>query len=743
MRTGKRYKRCLPAVVAVATGLLLQASVARDSGRKPQQSPLPVPLLERDEVRFVTLDVAVEEKARKGWRPARDLLPDQIAVSLGGRRMDLEVFENWCRPAAGAVQRTADSSSQDGTQGVPASDAEIANHSGEPGPPPEPRGATLPLRYILYFDLTHLKMESFHGSLKAARKWAQDTIQPADEVMIVTGGMGLQLVRPLAPAAGGILDDLDALPALFQATDMWGELESSRIREVSAEPGLGPIYAAMDFNRARRAVRNLEALMGLFDDVEGTKNLVFFQHTVRLYPGSEYPGVTETTEIYLYLDRLAQAANERNVKIYPVDARGLARGDVDGALTMLASETGGQWLTGTNDLGLVFDRVARDGSCFYRLGFRIRPRHTGRTRGIFVRVLAEGRYRVRHRQTLRDTTREQEDMERLRAAMLVPATAAAFSMNVTAVPMYQSAERMRVRIQVSVAVKELLALSVGAGARQAQVAMGGTVIPLEERATGTNSPVRWIWQDAAQDVESWSFARQAAVRFPAPSDAGDQGEVLLTQEVEVPVGAYRLVAVVQDRLARGIAAEVADFGMAPGGQALGTIRLMGVDPNTVMVAPELPPGAAAFRRRVRRGHITAAYPSLDERARVRSTLLAGQPGQLVFGICDPGAERPGRTKQDADSVEFEGWQLTRTLRCSGEQLALPVKDDPPPPPSPGESCVVVADALPGGLLPGDCQYEVSLHRPGGELEVRRLGFRIDAREIPVTPLQGASASPDL
>ena len=97
MRTVKRYKRCLPAVVAVATGLLLQASAARDSGRKPQQSPLPVPLLERDEVRFVTLDVAVEEKARKGWRPARDLLPDQIAVSLGGRRMDLEVFENWCR----------------------------------------------------------------------------------------------------------------------------------------------------------------------------------------------------------------------------------------------------------------------------------------------------------------------------------------------------------------------------------------------------------------------------------------------------------------------------------------------------------------------------------------------------------------------------------------------------------------------------------------------------------------------
>ena len=57
-----------------------------------QQEPVPVPYVEREEVRFVFLDIVVQEKATDrswdGWRTARDLTEDQITVLVGRREME-------------------------------------------------------------------------------------------------------------------------------------------------------------------------------------------------------------------------------------------------------------------------------------------------------------------------------------------------------------------------------------------------------------------------------------------------------------------------------------------------------------------------------------------------------------------------------------------------------------------------------------------------------------------------------
>lgn len=711
-------RKCrLLAFAVAATGLAVQLVPAQES--RTQDAPLSSPLLERAEVRFVTLDVIVEERGKRGWRPDRDLRKNQMVVAVGGRHMELEVFENWCRPEPAAP------ASETSTPDASSPPLNVADVRPEPasGGGPIPPTETTPLRYILYFDLTHLKVESFHLSLKAAKRWIQETILPGDEVMIVAGGTMLRIVRPLAPASSGILEDLQLMETIFQGTDMWAEWEGDsnfgRIREVLDTPGMAPIYAAMDFNRTKRSLQNLEVLMGLFDNVEGTKNLVFFQHTIRLLPGTEYPGVRDSSDVYMFLDRVARAANERNVKLYPVDGRGLARGPINDALTMLASETGGRWLTGTNDLGLVFDRVGADVSCFYRVGFRVPSSHEGDIRKILVRIEGKGRYRVRHRRTLRDTTREQEDMDRLRAAMLLPDTATAFPVTVTAMPLYRSKKRGRVRVQVSVARNKLLSLPAGepgAEVRQVHIAMGGTVVPLDERASDTAQAAGWTWQGASEGREPWSFARQATVSLPASMESDDERdvEVLLTQEIDVPVGGYRLVAVVQDRLTRSVAADVIDFWIAPGQRALGVIGLMVLDPHAAIVTPEMPPGKRAVRRQTKKGRIIAVSPSLDARARTRSTLVVGEQGQLVYGLCDTSAE----------AADFDGWKLTRTLVCREGQLEVPMNGVLAPEPAPGARCVLVADALPGLIPPGECRYEVTLDRPGGERDVRRLSFRI-------------------
>ena len=80
--------------------------------------------------------------------------------------------------------------------------------------------------------------------------------------------------------------------------------------------------------------------------------------SVRQLPGEIYPmvDIDRLTGVTPFLQDLATAANERNVRIYPVHASGMSAGrvpDSNDALFMLASETGGQYIHGTNRITTV------------------------------------------------------------------------------------------------------------------------------------------------------------------------------------------------------------------------------------------------------------------------------------------------------------------------------------------------------------------------------------------------------
>src|SRR5262249_38132853 len=153
--------------------------------------------------------------------------------------------------------------------------------------------------------------------------------------------------------------------------------------------------------------------------------LIFVSETLRMVPGSQYfgdpeelqggfstmSGVGVFNDISTELTRAVEAASDKNVRIYTVYAGGL-NPDVDttNPLVMLASETGGVAVHGTNRLGMVFERAEEDLSCSYRIGFRIPVAHSGKVLPITVRVGNEGRgYRVRYRRTLSDPTRGEEE----------------------------------------------------------------------------------------------------------------------------------------------------------------------------------------------------------------------------------------------------------------------------------------------------------------------------------------------
>ena len=462
MRNSSHRSRGRAARPAAILALLLAClpSGLVDAGPSAQEARDAIPslLVEREEVRFVTLDLVPHVKRRGRWEPARDLRAGQLEVLVAGRPMELELFENWCRPG-GTAEPPPETTAPDSSPAKPTPEEPVPAKR-EPllptrervkpdaDPPSEP-GLRPPTQYVLYFDFTHLKQTGHGLSFEAAEKWVDEFARPDDGVMIVTGGRGLKIIRPMKPTTSGLRDDLQVARQEFAHTDRWADFEGEIIgRDASGKPyavggrsaeilgqmtpGAPPTaaealangYAAVDFSRTKRSLKNLEQLMTLFDSIEGTKNLVFFQETVRMWPGIQYPMSYDHSNVEPFIRNLATAANERNVRVYPVYAGGMkarvGTDRVDNALTLLASETGGRWTDGTNDLTVAFERVAEDDACFYRLGFRARARFSGGIERVTVKIGDNRGYRLRYRSTLADPTREERDADQVRAALLDP-----------------------------------------------------------------------------------------------------------------------------------------------------------------------------------------------------------------------------------------------------------------------------------------------------------------------------------
>jgi VWFA-related protein len=675
-----------------------------------QDVPLDSPLIERERVLYISLDVVIHEQRRGRWVPAHGIRAEDLKVLVSGHAVELDAFEDWCPAATGETpeQETARS-------------AEAL--AGEPDAPP--------VSYILYFDLGHLNVAGYNMALDAAEDWAHRVPRPEDRVMIITSGLGMRIVRPLVPAGDTLERDLTAAMRGY-GSDPWANAEISRADEIrglvlddseTAEEtarALANAYASEDYFRARRDLENLQALMALFDAVEGTKNLVLFQDTLRFVPGRQYPLADRFTDLDLQLRQLVRAANERNVRIYPVVASGMNgpaegpgafSGLADNALTMLASETGGRVAEGSNDVGLVFDDILEDTSCFYRVGFTLPARHDGDVKRIQVLVRGGWGFRVRHRQTIVDRTEEDQEVDRVRAAFLDPERSRGIAVHAAAAPLLDHDRGSRVRIQIEVPVGELLALRSGDGTRQARLQIGGMLVP---RRPGP-AAAQGVMADVDTSRLPWRIASGATLNMDDTGTVAAR-QVALVEEVDAPPGSYWLVGVVEDELARAVGASVVELQVPERPGALGPVHLATPAPDTLLVESDKRPSerqGAPKRRKV-----TLAPPTLPERLLVRHdpAFREDEAAQILYAVCDPesaGKQPPG----------FDGWRLQRSLACGvipdavdlgGSRLEVE-----------GEPCFLLVEPIPPGtLLPGSCEYDVTLERAGEAPEHRTLSFQV-------------------
>jgi hypothetical protein len=202
---------------ALLSLVIALAALAAPVAARSDDRPFSTPIIQREEVRFITFDLDVEERVSGGWRPARGLVKDQLTLLVGGKRTPLDSFESRCAPPEAAS-----------TAGSPRDTTEAARSTEGPGV--ESAAAPEVVRYILYFDQTHLTFADLRASFKTALNWAATTARPADEAMIVLGGAGLRIARPMLPVSDHLKADIEKAMADFRSNDMWGNQEDARIQ---------------------------------------------------------------------------------------------------------------------------------------------------------------------------------------------------------------------------------------------------------------------------------------------------------------------------------------------------------------------------------------------------------------------------------------------------------------------------------------------------------------------------------
>lgn len=408
-------RRGNPATAALAAACVLAwaNSLAGLPGGPASQQPLPDasrPPTEsrgfvlRTQTNVVLVDVRVGDKS---GRPVADLKPEEFRLSEDGVPQTITSFsfENVER----LVAATADSG--------PSPTIDLAKHPSTVSPSKVLQDHRL---MVLYFDLTAMPVDDLMRSLKAATDFVHSRMTPADLVAVVTYSYSLRVTQ-------NFTNDRDALEkALVRIRPG----ESSSLSEAGTQGEAGTTTASgqeavaqdvsaaftpdeTEFNifNTDEKLAALESLARMLRDVPGRKSVLHFSS------GVERTGIENQAQVRATID----AANQANVSLYTVDARGLVAlapgGDAASAspagtaiytggavssqisslhagretLAALSSDTGGRSFYDVNDFSQIFEQVQRENSSYYLLGYTpSNARSDGRFRRIRVEVTRPG-----------------------------------------------------------------------------------------------------------------------------------------------------------------------------------------------------------------------------------------------------------------------------------------------------------------------------------------------------------------
>ncbi|HEX6464122.1 MAG TPA: VWA domain-containing protein [Vicinamibacterales bacterium] len=261
---------------------------------------------------------------------------------------------------------------------------------------------------VLLFDIASMQPEDVQRAVDSATKFVDKQMTPADLVAVATISTQLDVMSDFSSdkgKVGGALAKLgykDGTATPPPTADTVATDEALSQDDTSSQD-----TTDMDMFNNDVRLRAIKALAETMASIEQTKSIMYFS------AGMQRTGEDNQVELRAAIN----AANRAHVKIYPVDARGLQAvvpgGDAtrqsgrgtslfSGAnvsqqyaqlnasqdtLGSLASDTGGRAFLDSNDFAPAFEKVQRDMSAYYLIGYGTSNlAKDGRFRTIKVRV---------------------------------------------------------------------------------------------------------------------------------------------------------------------------------------------------------------------------------------------------------------------------------------------------------------------------------------------------------------------
>jgi VWFA-related protein len=255
----------------------------------------------------------------------------------------------------------------------------------DPQSPEEMRNRRL---VILFFDFTTMDPEQIDRSVEAARRFVEKQMTAADLVAIVSLASSLRLDLDLTANKARIVRVLSSYSS-GQGQGFDAGLEGSAEGAPETAGAFTPDDTDYNTFNIDRKLLALESLMETLGGIQQKKSIVYFSNGVSREGIDNQSALRATTAM----------AVKTNCSIYPVDIRGLAAlppgGEAQNAsihgvsayngqayqnqfesnassqetLSTLAGDTGGKAFLDSNDFGPVFQRVQKDTSAYYVLGF--------------------------------------------------------------------------------------------------------------------------------------------------------------------------------------------------------------------------------------------------------------------------------------------------------------------------------------------------------------------------------------
>ncbi len=388
-----KIQRRLHTIAFAATLIGLTAALSAGAQQQPNQNPDQSSFTLKVNSDLVLTNVVVRDK--KTGEVVRGLTQKDFTILENGKQQQISSFDFESVDQATPLNEATIS-------GLAGAGKSIFNAKNGIARPEELRNRRL---IVMFFDLTSMQPEDIERSVDAAKNYINKQMQPADIVSVVSLQDTLSLDQDFTQNKQLLLNAVTKYGGdAGQGFQSGATSTTNQVEDTTSFTADESEYNDINTDRELFAISSISKSLAYINE---KKSMLYFSG------GIQRDGIENQASLRAAINSAVRA----NLSIYSVDTRGLqaisplgdaSTGSLRGAnsyngaalqnnldsnfntqevMATLSSDTGGKSFFDSNDFSPAFERVQRDTSAYYIIGFRSSDaRKDGRYRRLTIKI---------------------------------------------------------------------------------------------------------------------------------------------------------------------------------------------------------------------------------------------------------------------------------------------------------------------------------------------------------------------